>query len=74
MASKKSTSPAATPRAAETWRSRYWFFNRTSGRAGIEFGAAQRVDATESAGELCGPMLVFQDAIPYSSVESPGIE
>jgi hypothetical protein len=38
----------------------------------MEFGAAQRVDPTASAGELCGLMLVFQDAIPYTSVESPG--
>ncbi|HEU0139757.1 MAG TPA: hypothetical protein VFQ79_08605 [Bryobacteraceae bacterium] len=35
--------------------------------------AAQRVDATESA-ELCGPMLVFQDAIPDIRREVSGIE
>lgn len=31
---------------------------------GIEFGAVQCVDTTESAVELCGLMRVFQDPIP----------
>ena len=44
------------------------------GERGIEFCAAQCVDTTESAAELCGPMLVFQDAIPDITREVSGIE
>lgn len=34
------------------------------GERGIEFGAVQCGDTTESAVELCGLMRVFQDPIP----------
>jgi hypothetical protein len=80
MASKESTGPRCHTSRWNQWRFGYWtkaIFGMVEtrlvtvmvlqpyvGRAGIEFGAAQCVDATESAAELCGPMLVFQDAIP----------